>query len=96
MIINKLFFALSSIAPGKILPKIQANQASLQIVLQIFFGLAGALAVLFVVLGGLRYIISKGDPQGASKAKKTIIYAVVGIAVALSGEAIVTWVLLQA
>jgi len=75
------------------LPQVSANGSTLQIILQIFFGLVGALALLFVVIGGFRYVISAGDPKAAAEGKNTIIYAVVGLVIAISGEAIVTWLL---
>ncbi|MCL4357631.1 pilin [Patescibacteria group bacterium] len=75
------------------LPTVAANGADLQQALQIFFGILAALAVLFVVIGGLRYTISGGDAQAMSKAKSTIIYAIVGLVVAIFAEAIVTFVL---
>jgi len=83
---------LSQIKPGS-LPQISASHASLQVILQLFFGVVGALAVLFVVIGGFRYIISDGDPRSAAEGKKTIIFAAVGLIVAVSGEALVIWVL---
>lgn len=42
---------------------------------------AGALAVLFMIIGGIRYIISAGNPTQTEAAKKTIIYALVGVVV---------------
>jgi hypothetical protein len=55
--------------------------------------IAGSISVLMIVIGGLRYILSNGDPQGISNAKNTIIYAVVGLVIALSAEAILLLVL---
>ena len=75
------------------LPSVNATSSTLQTVLQIFFGIMGALAVLFVVIGGFRYTISAGDAEDMSKAKNTIIYAVVGLIVALFAEALVTFVI---
>ena len=86
------YVALSQIKPGG-LPQVGANQSSLKIGLQLFFGVVGALALLFVVIGGFRYVISAGNPKGAAEGKNTIIYAVVGLVIAISGEAIVTWLL---
>lgn len=58
----------------------------------IVFGLAGAISVLIITLAGIQYIISSGDPQKTAKAKNTIIYAIVGLAVALLGSAFVAFV----
>lgn len=40
---------------------------------------AGAVAVLFLIIGGFRYVISQGNEQQVEAAKKTILYAVLGL-----------------
>jgi hypothetical protein len=72
------------------LPKVGAGSTQLHDVLQIVFAILGALALLMIVIGGFRYIVSQGSPQEVSKAKSTVIYALIGILVAGSAEAIVT------
>ncbi|HUS25864.1 MAG TPA: hypothetical protein VMY99_00775 [Nevskiaceae bacterium] len=73
------------------LPKVSANTANLQVILQLVFGIIGVLAVILIVLAGLRFITADGDPQEIAKARQTIVYALVGLAIALSAEAIVTF-----
>ena len=92
------FAACSGVALGNLcgdpgLPQVDAGSHQLQQILQIAFGIIAAVAVLFVVIGGLRLVISEGDPQDTAKARYTIIYAVVGLAIAIVAEAIVTLVL---
>jgi len=55
----------------------------------------GALSVLMLIYGGIRYTISMGDEKNVVAAKNTIMYAVVGIVVALMAYAIVNFVLGQ-
>ena len=62
-------------------------------ILSIVFGVLGALSLLFVIIGGFRYILSQGDSQNVSRAKNTILYALVGLAVAVVAESIVGLVL---
>ncbi len=57
----------------------------------IFF--VGAASVIMIVISGFRYVISGGDPTGVAGAKNSIIYAVVGLVVAISGQIIVSFVL---
>jgi hypothetical protein len=54
---------------------------------------AGSVAVLIIVLSGIRYIISRGDPQSITKAKNSILYAVIGLVICMSAGAIVNFVL---
>lgn len=62
-------------------------------VIQILVYVIGAVAVLMIVIGALRYVLSVGDPQKASQAKNTIIYAIVGVVLALMAQTILTFVL---
>lgn len=64
-----------------------------QLILQIVFGAIAAAALIYIIIAALQYVTSQGDPQGTAKAKNTIIYALVGLAIALSSELIVTFVL---
>jgi hypothetical protein len=69
------------------------GSSQLNDILQIVFAVLAALAVLFIVVAGLRLIIAQGNPQEVSKAKSTIIYALAGLLVALLGEALVAFTL---
>lgn len=53
----------------------------------------GAVSVLMIVIGGLRYTLSNGDATGINNAKNTIIYSVVGLVLAVMANAIVNFVL---
>jgi len=74
------------------LPTVQAGKTQLDQVLSIVFGVFAAIAVLMVILGGLRYITSQGNPQEVAKARDTIIFAGIGLVIAVSAEAIVFFV----
>jgi hypothetical protein len=75
------------------LPQTTAGSNQIQDVLKIAFAILAALAVLFIVVAGFRMVIAQGNPQEVGKAKGTIIYALVGLLVALLAEAIVSFVL---
>ncbi len=40
---------------------------------------AGAVAVLFLIIGGFRYVVSTGNPEQVDAARKTILYAILGL-----------------
>ncbi len=65
------------------------NDVTIQNGLQIIFGIAGAVAFLIIVYAGLKYTLSQGDPAGTAKAKDTIVYAIVGLIIAVLAFAIV-------
>lgn len=62
-------------------------------VVNILLYIIGAAAVIMIVIGGIRYVVSQGDSNAISSAKNTILYAVIGLAVALMAYAIVNWVI---
>ena len=53
----------------------------------------GAVSVIMIIFGGLRYVISGGDSTSVTAAKNTILYAVVGVIIALLAYAIVNFVI---
>ena len=55
--------------------------------------IAGAAAIIVIVLAGIRYITSNGEAEQVSRAKKTIIFASVGLIVIVLGQVIISFVL---
>lgn len=53
----------------------------------------GILSVGMIIFGGIRYITSNGDSNTVAAAQKTVIYALVGLVVALIAQAMVIFVL---
>lgn len=62
-------------------------------ILSTFTFIIGAIAVLMIVIGGLRYVLSAGDATALTSAKNTILYAAVGLVLAAMANAIVNFVL---
>src|SRR3954470_9360218 len=53
-----------------------------KIVINTILVVLGMIAVIMVVVGGVRYTTSNGDSSAIKSAKDTILYAVVGLVVA--------------
>jgi hypothetical protein len=53
----------------------------------------GAISVIMLIIGGVRYVVSGGDQSAVTAAKNTILYAVVGIVVAILAYALVNFVI---
>ncbi len=53
----------------------------------------GIIAVLMIIIGGIKYTTSNGDSSGIQSAKNTILYAVVGLVIAIMSFAIVNFVI---
>lgn len=62
-------------------------------IINVFLYIIGAIAVLMIVIGGLRYVISGGDSSAVTGAKNTILYSVIGLVVAVLAYAIVNFVI---
>jgi hypothetical protein len=77
------------------LPVVGASSAQLQQIIQIGLGIAGAITVLVIIIAGLRFITAQGNPQEVAKARGTLLYAIIGLVIIMSAEAIVSFVLFQ-
>ena len=62
-------------------------------IVNILLFLIGAISVIMLIIGGIRYTISAGDSGNVTAAKNTILYALVGLIVAFLAFAIVNYVL---
>ena len=75
------------------LPRTSAGgNNTINVVLNIVFGLAASISVLMMVIGGFRYIVAHGDPSQTAAAKNGIQYAVIGLVVVMAAYSIVTFV----
>lgn len=64
-------------------------------IVNILLFIIGAVSVIMIVIGGLKYVVSNGDSSAVKGAKDTILYAVIGLVVALLAYAVVNWVIQQ-
>lgn len=74
-------------------PKVAADEAQLSNILGVVFVIAGVVCILVVTVAGMSYVLSAGDPQKTAKAKDTILYALIGLAVSILSFTIVSFVL---
>ncbi|MEO8065893.1 MAG: pilin [Candidatus Doudnabacteria bacterium] len=58
-------------------------------VINIALGVAGLVAVLFLLIGGFRYITSAGNEETAEQARKIIVNAIIGVVVIILSFVIV-------
>ncbi|HSX29896.1 MAG TPA: hypothetical protein VLE73_05040 [Candidatus Saccharimonadales bacterium] len=64
-----------------------------KVIITVFSIVVGVTAVIMIMVGGFKYITSAGDAGAISSAKKTIVYAIVGLVVVAFAQAIVMFVL---
>lgn len=61
-------------------------------ILESLFKIAGMVAIVFIIWGGFTYITSLGEPDKIVEARKTIVNALIGAAIAVMAVAIVSYV----
>ena len=63
-----------------------------QRIINVLLGIVGMVAVVMIIIGGIRLTTSSGSPEAVKVAKNTILYAVIGLVVSFSGWAVVNYV----
>ncbi len=62
-------------------------------VIDLFSIVVGVTAVIMIMVGGFKYIVSSGDSSNVNSAKNTILYAIVGLVIVVLAQVIVRFVL---
>ena len=55
--------------------------------------IVGIIAVIMLIIGGIKYVISGGDAKKVTDAKNTVLYAIIGLVIAVFAYAIVNFVI---
>ncbi len=61
--------------------------------LNLTYFLAGAIAVIVIIIAGIMYVVSSGDAGRVAKAKNLLLYSVVGLIIVISAFAITNFVI---
>ena len=81
---------LAKIVINSPLPKTSDN--FITNIMFLVFGALGGISVIIIVWAGMKYTLSGGDPTKTKEAKDQIMYAAIGLAVAVGASSIVTLV----
>jgi len=68
------------------------NGSIINNVINVMLFLVGILCVIFIIYGGIRYTISRGEAKDVEGAKNTIMYAIIGLVIAIIAYALVNFV----
>lgn len=63
---------------------ISSVESFIKSLIKLISGLAGLIATGFIVVGGVGYIMSSGNPEHLDKSKRTIIHAAMGLAIVIA------------
>lgn len=75
------------------IPTTDINAGRVTNIYELIFAIFGGIALIIIIIAGIKFITSQGDPQATAKARNTIIYAGVGLAVSVAAFSIVAFVL---
>ena len=64
-------------------------------VVNLLLYIVGIVAVIMIIVGGMKYLTSSGDSGKVTSAKNTVVYAVVGLVVAIFSWVVVNFVVKQ-
>ena len=81
--------SLSNLFGGGRLTRATSVQDLIVEVIRLMLLLAGAIAVVFVIIGGYQYVTSGGSEEQAEKGKKTLINAIIGIVIIILSYTII-------
>ena len=68
-------------------------QGNVQTILNAIIGVLGIIAVVIIIIGGVKYMTSSGDSGKVKTAKDTILYGVIGLVICVLAFAIVNFVI---
>lgn len=63
------------------------------LIINIFSIVVGLIAVIMIIIGGIKYITSGGESANVTSAKNTILYAIIGLIVVALAQILVRYVL---
>lgn len=66
---------------------------TLKLAINVFSMIVGFAAIIMIIVGGLKYIISNGESSNINSAKNTILYAIIGLVVVALAQVVVRFVL---
>ena len=68
------------------------NGSIINNIINIALFIVGILCVIMIIYSGIRYVISRGNPEEVKNAKNTLLYAIIGLIIAIIAWALVNFV----
>lgn len=74
------------------IPTIKCIEVALHNLIGAAFLFAGSAAAIVIILGGIKYIQSRGDPKNVQGAQQTLTFGLIGLLIVLFAFGIVTFI----
>jgi len=66
---------------------------TITVLLNLLSIIAGVIAVIMIIIAGIKYITSQGDPSSVGSARSAIIYALIGLIIVALSQIIIFFVI---
>lgn len=83
---------LTPAQPDNVPTELDGDSGIFKTVVNVLLFIIGLISVIMLIWGGIRYTTSGGNANSVTAAKNTIMYAIIGLVVAIFAYAIVNWV----
>lgn len=83
---------LTPAQPDNVPTELEGDSGVFKTVVNILLFVIGLISVIMLIWGGIRYTTSGGNANSVTAAKNTIMYAIIGLVIAIFAYAIVNWV----
>lgn len=91
MVKNYIFY-FASLVDKNVLPQNELNKDTIATIMTVVFAIIGGVAFIVIIISGFKFILSEGNPDKVAKARNSIIYAAIGLAICVSAVTIVNLV----
>lgn len=88
-----LYTLVAAVQKPNAVPKVPVDNDLVTNIFNAVLAIAGAVAVVFIVWGGIQYTLSQGDPGKIKKAKDTLLYSIVGLIIVMFSFVILNYVI---
>ena len=91
IVLSPMLVSAQSFNPpeGGPIPELSTASQVILRVIEILLAIAGLVAVIFLIVGGFRYITAGGNEETAEGAKKTLVNAIIGVVIVILAFVIV-------
>ncbi len=90
----KLLAEIDPAIDGEInVPRGEISNVSFGSILEIAFATLGSIAFIIIVFSGMKFVLSRGNPDAVVKARNTIVYAAIGLVISVLSFSIVRFVI---
>lgn len=90
---SRLYTLIAAVTTPDGVPEVKIDNDLVTTIFNVVLALAGAVAVVFIIWGGIQYTLSQGEPNKIKKAKDTLLYSIVGLIIVMFSFVILNYVI---